>query len=369
MSQVKKLKEQVQELKEELRLRDEERSSQCENKPIVIPQIRKVPKFSGSTKTDAFISVEDWIDEVEYVMNSRYMSRAEQVDFIYSNLTGNAKEEIKYRRYVERQSPETILRILRETFGERDGITILQRNFYERKQHEGENLREYSYALMDLMKKVLKKDSGVVANPELTLCEQFAQNVLDSSLRKELKRLVRQNPHYEFFEFRDEAIAYWEDEERYSYGACARKSSEAEVKPEVSDNRTVPKETGSETGEKEPDIRLSGYLDVIKKQEQHIESLTKLLERQSVTPRQPNYGFGPKRDGYDRKRTCFNCGSENHLIRNCPYESRQDGGYEGQYQNRRPYNRDDRGQYQDRGNQGPYNRGDKGQYQNQNAGK
>ena len=298
----------------------------------MIPQIRKVPKFSGSTKPDAFISVEDWIDEVEYVMNSRYMSRAEQVDFIYSNLTGNAKEEIKYRRYVERQSPETILRILRETFGERDGITILQRNFYERKQHERETLREYSYALMDLMKKVLKKDSGVVANPELTLCEQFAQNVLDSSLRKELKRLVRQNPHYEFFEFRDEAIAYWEDEERHSYGACARKIVEAEV-------------------------------------EQHIESLTKLLERQSVTPRQPNYGFGPKRDGYDRKRTCFNCGSENHLIRNCPYESRQDGGYEGQYQNRRPYNRDDRGQYQDRSNQGPYNRGDKGQYQNQNAGK
>ena len=193
--------------------------------------------------------------------------------------------------------------------------------------------------------------------------------MLDSSLRKELKRLVRQNPHYEFFEFRDEAIAYWEDEERHSYGAFARKSVEAEVKPEVSDYHSVPKEKESETREKEPDIRLCGYLDVIKKQEQHIESLTKLLERQSVTPRQPNYGFGPKRDGYDRKRTCFNCGSENHLIRNCPYESRQDGGYEGQYQNRRPYNRDDRGQYQDRGNQGPYNRGDKGQYQNQNAGK
>ena len=97
--------------------------------------------------------------------------------------------------------------------------------------------------------------------------------------------------------------------------------------------------------------------------------MTKLLERQSVTPRQPYYGFGPKRDGYDRKRTCFNCGSENHLIRNCPYESRQDGGYEGQYQNRRPYNRDDRGQYEDRSNQWPYSRGDKGQYQNQNAGK
>ena len=94
MSQVKKLKEHVQELKEELRLRDEERSQQSENKPIVIPQMRNVPKFSGSTKPDTFISVEDWIDEVEYVINSRYMSRAEQVDFIYSNLTGNAKEEI-----------------------------------------------------------------------------------------------------------------------------------------------------------------------------------------------------------------------------------------------------------------------------------
>ena len=50
------------------------------------------------------------------------------------------------------------------------------------------------------------KNVDIIPNPDLTLCEQFAQNVNDNSLRRELKRLIRQHPEMNFLDFRDEAI-------------------------------------------------------------------------------------------------------------------------------------------------------------------
>lgn len=79
---------------------------------------------------------------------------------------------------------------------------------------EGESLREYSYALMNLIKKITTKNTDIIPNPDLTLCEQFAQNVNDISLRRELKRLIRQQPDIHFLDFRDEAILFSEDEEK-----------------------------------------------------------------------------------------------------------------------------------------------------------
>lgn len=61
-------------------------------------------KFSGNEDKDD-IHVDDWIEEVEHVIKSHRMSREESTDFIYSNLTGSAKEEIKYRPYEERSNP------------------------------------------------------------------------------------------------------------------------------------------------------------------------------------------------------------------------------------------------------------------------
>ena len=71
--------------------------------------------------------MDDWIEEIQNVMKSRHMNKEETIDFIYSHLTGSAKEEIRYRSNKERRDPTKVLRILSEAFGEKQGITVIQR--------------------------------------------------------------------------------------------------------------------------------------------------------------------------------------------------------------------------------------------------
>lgn len=150
---------------------------------VYVQQDRRVPKFSGYN-----MSVEDWIEDVDSC--TRDMSRQERADFIYSYLEGAAKEEVKYRSSSVRQNPGRILKVLQDAFGVKDNITKLQKNFFDRIQHHGESLREYSYALMDLMRKINKKDNSLCPNSDKALCDQFSENVKDAMLRKHLKRLV-----------------------------------------------------------------------------------------------------------------------------------------------------------------------------------
>ncbi|CAG2202064.1 unnamed protein product [Mytilus edulis] len=173
---------------------------------------RKIEKFQSLL--GIIFQVEDWIEDVNTVLHAREMSRQERADFIYLQLEGSAKDEVKYRSHLVRQSPDQILEILQDAFGVKDNITKLQKNFLDRVQKPNESLREYSYVLMDLMSKITNKDSTWMPNKEKTLCDQFSQNVQDSYLRKHLKQIVRAQSHIPFLDLREEAIM-WSEEEEY----------------------------------------------------------------------------------------------------------------------------------------------------------
>ena len=163
------------------------------------------------------------------------------------------------------------------------------------------------------MKKITVKNVDIIPNPDLTLCEQFAQNVNDNSLRRELKRLIRQHPEMNFLDFRDEAILYSEDEEKSKSTRIPEKYIVRETKPEATHK---------------PDRReLDKLLEVIKRQEHNIDNLTKLLEQQSVSQsKQQNRPFSRPQF----RRRCYFCKSENHLQRDCPkncnYTKNQNSG-------------------------------------------
>lgn len=53
------------------------------------------------------------------------MNREESIDFIYLNLIGLVKEEIKYWLYEERSNLIKVLCILSEMFGDKEGIIVL----------------------------------------------------------------------------------------------------------------------------------------------------------------------------------------------------------------------------------------------------
>lgn len=72
--------------------------------------------------------------------------------FLYLDVEGEAREEIKYRSRMEREDPNEVLAILTELFGCAQSYVTLQQSFFSRKQQEGESLLEFSWALMERVK-------------------------------------------------------------------------------------------------------------------------------------------------------------------------------------------------------------------------
>lgn len=255
---------------------------------VYVQQDRRVPKFSGYN-----MAVEDWIEDVNSC--TREMSKQERADFIYSYLDGSAKEEVKYRSNSVRHNPTRILQVLQDAFGVKDSVSKLQKNFLDRIQGQSESLREYSYALMELMRKINRKDQYVISNGDKALCDQFSQNVKDVMLRKHLKRLVRSQPDISFLDLREEAIMWSEEEEScdaLSFGKSRDVKSEIKVNSTESD-------------------RMNELLDIVKKQSDQINALTKIVNSKDSTQ------SGSNGNSY-RQPLCFNCKKPGHKIADCP---------------------------------------------------
>ncbi|XP_056230621.1 uncharacterized protein LOC130168067 [Seriola aureovittata] len=174
---------------------------------VLIPRDRKCPVFRGRTG----LGLEGWIEEVQACMRARHLSLSDQAFFLFDHLEGEPREEIKYRSSAERSDPARIIAVLRELYGCTDSYVALQEAFFSRRQQEGETLQEFSLALMSLMASVRQSAPSDMLNADVLLRDQFVESVIDGSLRRELKQLVRRQPAVSLLEARAEAIR-WERE-------------------------------------------------------------------------------------------------------------------------------------------------------------
>ena len=174
---------------------------------VFLPRDRKCPIFRGRTG----IGLSEWVEEVQACMRARRLSPLDQAFFLFDHLEGEARDEIKYRSDAERGDPVRILAILQELYGCAESYVALQAAFFSRKQQEEETLLEFSLSLIGLMERVKQCAPAAMPNAEALLRDQFAEHVLDSSLRRELKQFVRRQPNSTLLEVRAEAIR-WERE-------------------------------------------------------------------------------------------------------------------------------------------------------------
>lgn len=174
---------------------------------VFVPRDRKCPMFRGRSG----IALGEWVEEVQACMRARHLSLADQAFFLFDHLEGEAREELKYRSSVERSDPARIFAILQELYGCSESYVALQEAFFSRKQHEGETLLEFSLALMSLMERVKQRAPTGMLNSEVLLRDQFAEQVIDGTLRRELKQFVRRQPAATLLDVRGEAIR-WERE-------------------------------------------------------------------------------------------------------------------------------------------------------------
>lgn len=174
---------------------------------VVLPRDRKCPIFTGRTG----VGIVEWLEEVQMCARARYLSAPDQALFMVDHFGGEAREEIKFRSSTERRDPDRICAILKELYGCNQSYVTLQQAFFPRHQLEGETLQEFSLALLALMAQVKQHAPDGMPSSEVLLRDQFVEHVMDSSLRRELKQLVRGQPTATLLELRSEAIR-WERE-------------------------------------------------------------------------------------------------------------------------------------------------------------
>ena len=136
---------------------------------VYLQQDRKCHKFYGNLDSADSFPIEEWIEEVESHAQTKRLSGKEKALFVFNQLDGEARIEIKYQSSVVRDDADEIFNVLRELYGSSYSHISLQRKFFNRKQVEGESLLEYSHALMILMDQVNKSNGNAVSNPKVVL--------------------------------------------------------------------------------------------------------------------------------------------------------------------------------------------------------
>lgn len=289
---------------------------------VYVPRERKCPRFTG--KTSEGLTVECWVEEMRRSLESRHMSITEQALFVYDHLDGEAKTEIKFRQTADKNDPERIFTILTEIYGCSQSYINLQKQFFQRRQLEGESLREYSHALLSLMELIKRKSSTLIPNPDQLVRDQFIEHVRDSMLRRELKRSVRLDPNVSFLTIRSEAIRWMEEGEHTgnprtrAYSCDTRMEMVGECNMESQAVVTRPNNDLLEV--KEALRKQQAQLDLLLK---HLAlNNTQLQPTGSVTNRPTRtYRYDPT-----GKPICIRCNQAGHIARFCRVGRGSDDG-------------------------------------------
>lgn len=113
----------------------------------------------------------EWVDEINTVGDT------EKTMYICDHLGGEARQEVKYWPRAEREDSKRIREILREIYGQPYSVTRLQKQIFDRRQHEGESIHEYSHALMAVIDDINHCDIKQTWCSNWALRDQFAENM------------------------------------------------------------------------------------------------------------------------------------------------------------------------------------------------
>lgn len=291
---------------------------EAQTKSIVyIPREKHIPPFSGEPGKDVH-TVDEFIEEVERAMRARGLRSEEQVDFLLSLLKGSALEEVKLCMGGQTKQLSDLLSYLRGAFREKRTTPQLLHAFYARKQLDGEDLRDYSHALSQLLNSALQLSPDAVADTQIALRDQFIEGVRDSALRRELRRLIREKPESNLFDVREEAIM-WALEDRPRSTNVARSRNLASGSPdEVSEKTDMTSNVPTDLT-----VTLQEVVKIIAQQGKAIGELTNAVRELTV---QNTSSQGGNRAGRtkiqprytdDGQPICLRCEGVGHMARQC----------------------------------------------------
>lgn len=306
---------------------------------MCVPRERHISPFSGDIDKDRR-GVDEFLEEAERVISARNQSAPEQFDFVMSLLRGSALDEVRLRK-ADGDVVKDLFSYLKDAFGDKRSASQLLQNFYNCKQKEGEDIRDFSHALSQAFSCVLKQHPKSVANEKTVLRDQFVEGVRDLSLRRELKKYVRDNPTSTLIEVREEAYLWSSEEQvpspkvvRSKAKSCSHVTAEAQCCAATATENSMYlegvmktlKEQGKVTNATKPSEKSVSFDDVLKvlaEQGKVITELTravKELTTQSKNPssQTPNRTKTVPRFTPDGKPICFKCQTAGHVAKQCP---------------------------------------------------
>ena len=277
------LREQLQEL--HLRL-DESRKVTTH---VEVHNERHLTKFSGEG------SITEWVEDATLALEDWSCSEMNKVRFLANHLTGTARDEVRLQPETERDTPAKVFRLLRAAFKSRKTTRQKLGDFFARTQRQGEPLQEYSLALLALQGAAER--AGETVSGKL-LCQQFVEGMADSGLSRELSRLLDQEPNITWTKLRDQALRWSKRADPLRRAGAVREVDAVDA--------TVQSSAASE-----PQWKAE-----MRELREQVKQLTMLMAGASGTQasRAPAGGKGP--------RTCYKCGSPDHMARECPKRAR-----------------------------------------------
>lgn len=262
---------------------------------VVAPSSKKLEKFVSTPISST--RVNDWISEARLHLRKQSLKTpADEASEITRYLDGPARDDLRWRKDDEKDTPEKIFKILSETFGDKRTTAAAKSRFYERKQKEGETTEEFANALTLLMSELnVKMQTRGYQNLDqnVILRDQFCENVRDPQLRWELTKSVEENPGKSYADVRTIAQR-WQTEVT---GRTKRRTAEMET-VEVDNSKAISK----------IEKRQEELMELVSAQQKVIQ---KLLEKSETPTRKKE------------TRRCYNCGKVGHVKRECKSHKKQ----------------------------------------------
>ena len=280
----------------------------AQNAPItkVVTTGAKLKKYSGCLDT-----LEEWIGESKRILRQQGLEGQDGADHLILHLEGSAHDEVRGQ---VTDTPDAVYKILRAAFGEQCEVGELVGLFHSRGQKEGETLREFLHALVNLSERVKKLNANQFPDTDTALRDRFKEGVRDPLLSAWLKQRVRDYPNKKFRELLSEAIKYSAD---HNKTVPVKKTSRSTTKQE---------EMYCEAARADPiDRRINklaerqqSLFNLVKEQQEQQKQLVELLkdkaERSNVQAARVTGRGGVAGKGQGQ---CYYCNKYGHYKKDC----------------------------------------------------
>lgn len=267
----------------------------------------KLPRFSGEV---AGCGGDEFVQEAERVINNYQLKEGTAVEWVLQSLEGVARREILSRPADDINTAVKVLEIVRDTFGDQRGLSALLTSFHGRRQGIGEGVIEYAQSLLVLSTRLNAVKPGTT-NATI-LRDRLVDGLHPPSLRRDIRRYVREHDDVTFQQARAEALRWMREDSELEVRSEQIQVAPPQIQPEVDELRAQVAALMAKTDELQAELKRRHHAPATASQ-------------QSMSA---------------RTTICYWCQRPGHLQRDC--RARQAYNQQQQQQGPRP-NRHDQG--------------------------